>query len=143
MLCSKNILMTTESTPCIKRIVPFFLKEYILAFFLFIILFNFDQHDIVMYGLFPKNPFLGGLILAVIHGRTFRIYITSSLCSEKFETCIKSIVNFVKSLCMRIVLWTIQTLLSIKAARQPKIYHHNSQLLMTETNNRERDVFIE
>lgn len=63
MLCSKNILMTTESIPCIKRIVPFFSKEYSLAFFLFIILFNFDYHDIVMHGPFPKihsweDPFL-------------------------------------------------------------------------------------
>lgn len=39
---------------------------------------------------------------------------------------------------MRIVLWTIQTLLSIKAARPPKVHYHNSQLSLTDTNNKEK-----
>lgn len=38
---------------------------------------------------------------------------------------------------MRIVHWTIQTLLS---ARPPKIHYHNRQLSMTETNNKEKEM---
>lgn len=41
---------------------------------------------------------------------------------------------------MRNVLWAIQTLLSIKAARPSKIHYHNSQLSMTETNNKEKEM---
>lgn len=41
---------------------------------------------------------------------------------------------------MRIVFWAIHTLLSIKAARPPKIRYHNSQFSMTETNNKEKEM---
>lgn len=54
--------------------------------------------------------------------------------------CIESIVNLLKSLRMRIVLWTIHSLLSIKAARPHKIHYHNSQLSMTETNKKETEM---
>lgn len=39
---------------------------------------------------------------------------------------------------MKIVLWTIHTLLSKKAARPPTIHYHNSQLSLTDTNNKEK-----
>lgn len=41
---------------------------------------------------------------------------------------------------MKIVLWTIHTLLSKKAARPPKIHYHTSQLSMTDTNNKEKVI---
>ncbi|XP_065945005.1 uncharacterized protein [Magallana gigas] len=55
--------------------------------------------------------------------------------------CLKSIVNLVKSLCVSIVLGTIkmlQFLLSIKAARPPKIHLHNNQLTMIESRNKKK-----
>lgn len=55
--------------------------------------------------------------------------------------CLKSIVNLVKSLYVSIVLGTIkmlQFLLSIEAARPPKIHLHNNQLTMIESRNKKK-----
>lgn len=137
--------MTTESIPRIKKFACLFSrKSRSLSFFLSILLFNFDKHDISDLWTLSQNQFWRGLNLAVVHVQTFKINITTLIClyiERNPRHVFKSIVNLVKSLCVSIALGTIkmlQFLLSIKAARQPQIHLHNNQLSMIESRNKKK-----